>query len=489
MEQINARLVGWASTSIKTIAVIYYSSLFSRSAAQLVFLIVTSKQKANPRILRSSSSDGYSSTNDEMASGWLYFLGTYYLNDLGIYTYSAYCIGLLGFFFYPLIYRDQVNQYINRSCSVVFFARSSESYQRTEDRIDQVILESIASNLTWYHNAQREALRKHYFTGEHPTGDRCLEYLAELHDSTMKQHWHLVRLMSNRSPLWPPHRNELWRQKLRTDGVLIYIATFSAMWVVIETIAIATTYNSIETIKLSKIPFDSFKVRLAVAENLVILWRSFDWLAGPIPVLLAIMRDQLQLLAWMDTKLNKLLLKIDCLLIDPGATLYSDRSKPRLDGEVLEAHLCYQIFNYELQSSLKLWLFILCPNIAFIIVPNTCFLWSLKNYEKTHVSEITVIAILVLAAGNVIALAHAFVNEKCLKLTKKCFSILGRTADDARLVMSPHTRLLWCRINGDPISIKNRYCCKLAGIYGCNYEGVIAFNAWLISLVMLFLKH
>lgn len=469
---------------------IYFASLTTTKFIQII-LIVYSRHKLDSEVLAPGSNITLANqqgleANKEQAKKYLVALGTYYREigsvAIAVFVYSIALIIPIAFYFLPHISHAKVSRYFRESSSISFLTNPIAHYEIINHRLDQFISETIESNFVFvkYFNFQHMSMRR--FTSMFANGlqeDSESNFILYTEGFT-RQQCMLFNLKTDKSSMWPAHRNEQWRLVLRQFGLRMYLTQLVFFWII----------GQVTQITMSRAAFKSLANptmadRLRQAEDSLLLWVANHAFANAFAVVLVIMKDQLQFLTWMNGKLDTFLFKIDCLLEQPelGTVKFA------LDRQALELFLEYQLFNSEIRSNLGLLSFILNQYIMLIMFPIISALIVIKSVDFESLTALTVMAAIILTFGNVMSVAYAFINGHCLILVKKCWSLVGRSSSNPDLVMTPHTLLLWRRANADFQQLQTRYTCRVAGKFNVNHTAVIRFNTWLVSLVILFLKR
>lgn len=497
---------------IETARFIFLLQYLVRKIVQISLLFYYSESKRELRMLLVAKGKNQTAINIDKrilehkidkTSEWLSYLGVLLRGPMGKYGIANQIMVTIVFYFFPFFFRHMLKRYWDNDCTVLFLTKPELSRAKLASRFDQFIHETIASNFHFmkHYNSARESLTKS-ISGDLDTGlvRQLMMFYARDDDGNSraiiegarKQHRHLIKLVSDKNPLWPINRIAQWRQKLLRFGISAYYFVSVESLALFLLALIGSFSMSAEYVKKSSSPNArnvTNRERLLLVED--ILYPAIfgvHWITEVFVVQSTILLDQYHSLGDLKKKFDKLLHKIDLLVLKKVDRV--EEQSFELDCEALDLYLSYQNFNSEFKCSLNLSRVILSQWLTLTLFPSVCMLTSVKSAETVGELWLIIIAsAVVISLGNSMAFAHAFMNAQCLKLTEKCWSLVGKSTSNTKQVMTPHTLLLWRRINAEDKMLQSRYTCKIMGNQQVDYSQVIGVNFYIASLVLLFLQR
>lgn len=499
MRLFDKRLACKLANIQSTFGAVYFITLIIRAICQIILLLNYSALKNGLKDEVISSSSGYIAFQEQKIRetlNWLLFLGSAFreLKIVAVFGYIEHIVMTMVFFFFPLIYGNRMQKYVEHDSCTFFLTQPKLSRERTRKRINQSINKTIVSNFNFL---RRNALAQQTNARKSPGTTMSSYDQMVMTEGAKRQHKHLMELINDEESLWPPNRNEEWRQKLRQDGIRLYFLLSVVTWLVIHLAFVVAIESAYRLIKVSPIPYSrelTVRDRVLNVENLIFLLFATHWFAESVTILLTIIRDQLYFLKKLRLDFDKLLYRVavankciedieegnSCSISIKGGNEYF-----QLDDPFIDLYLSYSLFNLELKSSLNFSSVILSQYLVFVMVPTVFLLSITKTINLDQWTTVFVCGVVKFVGGNVISLAHAKMNAQCLKLTNKYWSLVARISDKS-LMVTRHTSILWWRVNEDCQQLQRRYTCKVFG-ENIDHQNIIRLDLWLVSVALLFL--
>lgn len=296
------------------------------------------------------------------------------------------------------------------------------------------------------------------------------------------QYAYLIRLIGDKSNIWPPNRDEKWRKTSCTNWFYMYLMTscftFSIMqFCTIIAIKIGTdsTQDTLDNYSIKHSLRNEIKLqheielrlieRFSMIEEHLFVWFAINWFAMPLTLLVSTLFDQARHLYHLRKKFENFIARAHEFK-ELELTQRSCRHKREFgniinrldeltefefDNEALELYISFQIFCNELSSTFELARFILNQNVCFVIFSVLPILCYIKHIPSSHYRLFVIFYVCIMLVINGAFYTCGSINASCIKVSKLIWTILAS-------VMQPGTTIGINRntINQRPIKRSNK---------------------------------
>lgn len=269
------------------------------------------------------------------------------------------------------------------------------------------------------------------------------------------QYAYIIRLIEDKTNIWPPNRDERWREISCTNWFYLYLAGICFMFTIMNVCTIIVIKIGIDSAKdggdamLKSYKYvglqQSDKVelclmeRLTMFEQLLFVYFATHWFSMPLTLLVSCINDQAKHLYDLRRKIKLFIKKVDAFK-EFEATRKSCRSfedfeciagnlvdlpEFEFDKDALKLYIRFQMFCNELSSTLKFARYILNQNVCFIICSVSPSLFYIRHIPVEHyrLFAIFYIGIMIILNGSLYICGS--INASCVQVSKLVWSILA----------------------------------------------------------------
>lgn len=365
---------------------------------------------------------------------------------------------------------------------------------------------------------------------------------STLENSLKQQLSYLTTLGAYKWKIWPPNRRPIWARNIKQSWLKLYHTMTICCWFVGQ---LSLTYANRSSSELlignsgdrdvkSLTIFD----RLLYTETHIFVFFLTDWVATPVTVLIVCVLDQLKYLSSLKPKISKIYERTRRLERDYfGHKNFKLNEQLRkdlqleCDKEAIELYISYHICREDTHSTIEVAQQVMnqcLTNVAVSLIPMLVFykeipeeIFSgfqiiLLTFMLTLNGSFCICASLHADCSKVAALAWNFVafaeghNCDMYISSRQNYSILKKALDTSMdsfvsgdigtygpneievdceyysgSSINPHTVLLWRRLVKNHEFLRDKLVCKLYGKFKIDYNGILKFNFWFISFVLL----
>lgn len=361
--------------------------------------------------------------------------------------------------------------------------------------------------------------------------------------STQQIH-HLTKLAFSKEKVWPSNRTNAWASKFKMITIVCFNLSSILGWLIGEVASLLMIHRAYNHINQQTKLGEAFGLadRLVSVNHILYTYFATSWFVATllIPVLDAV--DQIKETNSFEPRLNKLRYKVQQLhqvqdIIDSGRhytelnnlKLIRNGLKFECDHEAIEFYVSYHLFRNNIKGTIELAQSYLTRNITFgllVILPPI----GLYKYEALKCSDLSsseqTIPLLVSFAGivfvacNIFLWIGSYLNGSCVRLYKCIWPIVAMaeeytsthyasnqqsqsTLEDdlsqerppeissheyySASPIAPHTVMLYRRLIYNESHIMDNSVVKLQlyNSFKVNYTGLVKFNFWIISFILL----
>lgn len=326
----------------------------------------------------------------------------------GVIVYSVMFSTLLMFFAFELLYKKQSTDRFNSSGFILFLSNERKEFVRIHRRIDELVYETIRSNLN-YMVIDLASKRPNYyicnckqeydlnsdfndndtpqfnhtgidkikpFSGKHiylnklnlederkDKGKFDNGNIPRTNVSMAKQLDNLIGLFYDKSTIWPINRVQTWKQELIGNAVKIVIVTKVSLWTIAVIVAMAVNMLAEDCLKKSSNINDEERYFnrmdiITMVDLLLIVDTLTDTMSEKLGLIFIMFTDQMKQLNYINRELRKLIKKI-CQHKIVARLNHEDNKQDKnttsfdLDSEAIRLYIYTKLFKWDLNSTLK----------------------------------------------------------------------------------------------------------------------------------------
>lgn len=359
---------------------------------------------------------------------------------------------------------------------------------------------------------------------------------------------HLNELSVDKYKVWPPNRNPIWAEDIKRFWITLDRNSAIFFWFVGQVCCCSITYLAYLSLsdfsgEYEKQEEFSFLDRFTCAEYSVYVYIGIDWFFMPLTVTVAAIRDQLLFIRIFPLKLLNICkqlkqiqsvngdkeVRFENIKFNNNSLSYLVQSKFELineiDREALELYIGYRLFRDDVRSSLLLAQHSLNKNIFFIVTSLMITLTFYNGIRASHWTPFLVTILFIIMTTNAALCMLAALHASCTHITWLVWNFVAcvenysldqtltndldhqkignlkslnlspnflKRIDFDYLInnpINPHTLLLWRRLLEHHELIAEQYTCKVFGLFKMDYNCILKFNYWLVSVSLFVLAN
>lgn len=373
----------------------------------------------------------------------------------------------------------------------------------------------------------------------------CNDWVARsvLVYSLNQQLKHLTKLTLNKCRVWPPNRNQIYANEIKSYWLKFYLISTVMFWLGGQVFTSLAIYLSREALKDGSRDekYQRFTLldRCHCIEYHIFTFFSLEWFFVPITILLTGIKDQMSFLRSLKPKLQQICSRIRRLENFQNNGSQSIKSDFKLvdeirrdmqfecDKEAIELYIGYYLCRDEVGALIETVQKVMNRSVFYMTFSLLPMLAFFSEIPLDHLSIFVVTIFAILGMINLGFYMCAMLNASCCRVAKLPWSLVafseGHTSDryeffrkhslrhkqsnfgyanssplineiteshNSRLELDfeyyshsaihPHTILLWRRLIENVDLFNDRLVCKLYGVFNINFAAILRFNYLLL---------
>lgn len=275
---------------------------------------------------------------------------------------------------------------------------------------------------------------------------KCSDWFARftLVNCLAKQLSYLTVLSVFKTRVWPPNRNSIWADNIKSFWLKVYIISSSTFWLTGQVLIYFVNYTSLQPIlandSTKKDDFHQLTLldRILCAESHIHIYFILEWMVIPVTIIIIGIKDQMEHLLSMKPKLHKVYKRTKRLerdfyngkvLMKENFNVLDEQLKNDLqfecDKEAIELYISYQIFREDVEALFEVTRQVISQGVSqmgLTLIPLLIFFRGIPDH-LVIIFPLSVSFILMVLNGSLCV--SAALNTACRQVSKSARSFVA----------------------------------------------------------------